>query len=291
MSTPDFIVTSLKGFRFHRAPAHGVRIDAPIPTAPKKAKLHIINTWHSGDALLTRPLINWLKPHFDLTLECTPQAAYLWGDLGLPIFPGRPDNATHDSEFRPRDAFGVNLWFGTYMDLLNTHGMTIACQAHTFNRRMTELGLPWNVTIPDEPPPVDFVPVPPDVPILPRSILVENGPANSNQSNFNLNPCLPQFAADFPQINFYCASPPPLSAPNVFDLSHLNLIQLSQVGDKCAAFITRGSGINAACFTRSSMFKPRCILGWTLGMIIWHKQIDYLHSREQLTAFVRRAIP
>jgi len=268
-----------------------VRSDVLRAVAPKLAKLHIINTWHSGDALLTRPMISSLKPHFDLTLECTQQAAYLWADLGLPIFPGRPDNPTHDSEFRPRDAIGVNLWFGTYIDLLHTHGMTIICQAHTFNRRMTELGLPWKMTIPGEPPPVDFVPVPPDVPIRPRSILVENGPAHSNQSNFDLNACLPQLVADFPQNNFYCASPPPLSAQNIFDLSSLNLIQLSQVGDKCAAFVTRGSGINAACYTRASMLKPRCILGWTYGMIIWHNRVDYLYTQEQLTEFVRRAIP
>ena len=291
LNTPDFVGTTLEGFQFHRAPADGVRPDASGTPAPKKAKLHIINTWHSGDALLTRPLIHWLKPHFDLSLECTPQAAYLWADLGLPIFPGRPDNPTHDSEFRPRDAIGVNLWFGTYLNLLLTHGMTIACQVHTFNRRMAELGLPWTVAIPNDPPPVDFVPVPLDVPIRPGSILVENGPANSNQSNFDLNPCLPQLAADFPQINFYCASPPAFSAPNVFDLSQLNLIQLSQVGDQCAAFITRGSGINAACYTRASMFKPRCILGWTLRVIIWHNRVDFLHSHEQLTAFVRHAIP
>ena len=256
-----------------------------------RTKLHIINTWHSGDALLTRPIIRLLSQHFDLTLECTAQAAYLWADLGLPIFPGRPDNPTHDSELRPREAIGVNLWFGTYIDLLGAFGMTIVCQSHTFNRRMAELGLPWKITIPTEPPPVDFVPVPLDVSIRPRGILVENGPAHSNQSNIELNPFLPQLAADFPQNNFYCASPPPLSAPNVFDLSHLNLIQLSQVGDRCAAFVTRGSGINAACYTRASMFKPRCILGWTYGMLIWHKCVEYLQSYEQLADFMHRALP
>ena len=263
----------------------------PQTTTRKLAKLHIINTWHSGDALLTRPIIRMLNPHFDLTLECTPQAAYLWADLGLPIFPGRPDNPIHDSELRPRDAIGVNLWFGTYVDILHTYGMTIVGQTHTFNRRMAELGLPWRLEIPSEPPPVDFVPVPLDIAILPGSILVENGSANSRQSNFDLNPSLPRLAADFPRIHFYCSSPPPIAAPNVTDLSRLNLIQLSQVGDKCAAFVTRGSGINAACYTRASMYKPRCILGWTYGIHVWHNRVFYLRDYEQIAEFVRQATP
>lgn len=256
-----------------------------------KPKLHIINTWHCGDALLTRPMISALKPHFDLTLECTPQSAYLWADLGLPIFPGERDNPSHDSRLRPHDAVGVNLWFGTYPDILHTFGMTIVCQTHTFNRRMAELGLAWNFSIPTEPMSVDFVPVGPDLPVLPNAVLVENGSANSNQSTFELNPCVPQLAADFPHVNFYCSSPPPVVAPNVFDFSGYNLIQLSQVGDKCAAFVTRGSGVNAACYTRTSMFKPRCILGWTYRMIIWHNQAVMLYDYASLREFVRRAIP
>ena len=256
-----------------------------------KPKLHIINTWHGGDALLTRPMINSLRPHFDLTLECTHESAYLWADLGLPIVKGEPNNTSHDSRHRPQDAIGVNLWFGTYYDILQTHGMTFACQAHTFNRRMRELGLPWSASIPAEPLHVDFAPVLPEIPVNPKSILVENGPAQSNQSAFELNPCLPRLFAEFPRITFYCASPPPISAPNAADLSALNLIQLSQVGDKCAAFITRGSGVNAACYTRASMFKPRCICGWTYPMTIWHDRVDYLYEFPQLLEFVRRAVP
>ena len=257
---------------------------------PGKPKLHIINTWHSGDALLTRPMIASLRQQFDLTLECTAQSAYLWADLGLPVFPGQPNNPSHDSPLRPRDAHGVNLWFGTYPDILHTFGMTIVCQAHTFNRRMQELQLPWKFAIPIAPPPVDFAPLQPEVPIKPNSILVENGPANSNQSTFDLNSCVPQLAADFPQINFYCASPPPVAAPNVFDLSECNLVQLSHAGDKCAAFITRGSGVSAACYTSASMFKPRCILGWTYGMIIWHNQAAMLNSYAEIREFVKKAL-
>jgi hypothetical protein len=258
------------------------------PPASVKTKLHIINTWHRGDALLTRPIISALKPHFDITLECTPQSAYLWADLGLPIFPGEPDNPTHDSRQRPPDALGVNLWFGTYDPILQTYGMTIACQAHTFNRRMEELLLPHRVSIPTEPLPVDFAPVGPDIPVKPNSVLVENGAANSNQSIFDLNAWVAQLAVNFPQINFYCASPPPFVAANIFDFSQYNLIQLSQVGDKCAAFITRGSGVNAACYTRASMFKPRCILGWTYRIIVWHNRASLLYDYAGIRDFVKR---
>ena len=106
-----------------------------------------------------------------------------------------------------------------------------------------------------------------------------------------MNPCLPQLFKEFPQVNFYCAAPPPVSAPNVFDVSHLNLIQLSQIGDQCKAFITRGSGVSAACYTRTSMFKPRCILGWTYRMIVWHNKVEYLYDYNRLQEFVRRVFP
>ncbi len=291
MNLPQLAGTTLAGFGLPSAPPQNFQPAWGVPLAQPRRKLHLINTWHSGDVLLTRPIIQALKPHFDLTLECTAQTAYLWADLGLPIFPGAPDNPRHDSPLRPPDAFGVNQWFGTYDDLLQTHGMTVVCQAHTFNRRMLELGLPWSVAIPDGPPPVDFAPVPLDLSIAPRSILVENGGAHSNQSIFELNPWVPQLAADFPGLNFYCSAPPPVAAPNVFDLSHLNLIQLSQVGDRCAAFVTRGSGVNAACYTRRSMFKPRCILGWTYRMIVWHNQAALLYDYAQLREFVRQAVP
>ena len=259
--------------------------------ASMKPRLHIINTWHRGDALLTRPMISFLKPHFNLTLECAAHSALLWADLGLPILHGQPDNPGHDSPLRPPGAHGVNLWFGTYTDILHTFGMTAACQAHTFNRRMQELQMPWQIAIPTEPMPVDFAPVLPEVPVKPGSILVENGPVYSNQSTFEINPCVPQLAADFPAVNFYCSSPPPVVAPNVFDLSHCNLIQLSQAGDKCAAFITRGGGVSAACYTRASMFKPRCILGWTYGMIIWHNRVALLNSYAEMREFVQKVFP
>lgn len=281
MNVPALVGSTLQGFQFVQ------------PTTPRKLKLHIINTWHSGDALLTRPIIKVLQPHFDLTLECTQAAAYLWADLGLPVFPGQPDNPFHTSALRPPDAIGVNLWFGTYDPLLRQHGMTIVNQAHTFNRRMMELGIPWKFEIPTEPPPVDFkpVPMPAEVQIKPRSVLVENGAAKSNQSVFEINPVLAQLVADFPDIHFYCSSPPPCTAPNLTDLSALNLIQLSQVGDQCLGFVTRGSGVNAACYTRTSMWKPRCILGWTYGMLIWHNKAEWLYSYEEMRDFVRRAVP
>lgn len=281
MNVPSLVGSTFQNFQVAAPPRQG------------KLKLHLFDAWHSGDVLLCRPIIRALMPHFDLTLECPAQSAYLWADLGLPIFHGHPNNPYQNTAHRPPDAIGVNLWFGTYDDLLRTYGMTIVNQAHTFNRRMKELGIPWSFQIPTEPPPVDFapVPMPPDLHIKPRSILVENGSANSNQSIFEINPVVPQLVADFPDIHFYTSSPPPCTAPNLTDLSALNLIQLSQVGDQCAAFVTRGSGVNAACYTRASMWKPRCILGWTYGMLIWHNKSEWLYTYDEMRAFVRRAVP
>lgn len=255
-----------------------------------KTKLHIINTWHRGDVILTRPMILNLKNHFEITLECTSQCAYLWTDLELPIFPGEAYNVTHDSARRPDDAIGINLWFGTYPDLLHEHGMTVACQAHTFNRRMAELSQPYGVTVRSEPMAVDFASAA-DIPVPVNAILVENGPILSGQSTFDLNECIQRLAEDYPQLNFCCCSRPPVVAPNLHDFSHYNLIQLSQVGDKCAALVTVGSGVNAACYTKKSMYKPRCILGWSYRIAIWHPRVEFLNDYAQLRRFLDAVCP
>lgn len=250
-----------------------------------KTKLHIVNTWHSGDVILTRPIVLGLKNYFEISLECMSRCAYLWTDLGLPIFPGQASNLIHDSARCPDGAIGLNLWFGVYPDLLKEHGMTVACQAHAFNRRMGELNQTFNMTIPNEAMAVDFVSAA-DIPVPMNAILVENGPVHSNQSTFDLNGCIPRLATDYPQLNFCCSSHPPVAAPNVYDFSPYNLIQLSQVGDKCVALVTVGSGVNAACYTTKSMYKPRCILGWNQGVHIWHPRVDYLNDYGQIRRFL-----
>lgn len=252
-----------------------------------KTKLHIINTWHSGDVILTRPMVSNLKNHFEVSLECRPRCAYLWTDLELPIFPGQASNTTHDSASRPADAIGVNLWFGMYRDLLHEHGMTIACQVHSFNRRMAELRQPIGITMRSDPMAIDFAPAT-DIPVPMNAILVENGPVLSGQSSFDLSGCIQRLAGDYPQLNFCCSSPPPVVAPNVHDFSHYNLIQLSHAGDKCLALVTVGSGVNAACYTQQGMYKPRCILGWTFKIPIWHNQVDFLNDYDQIRHFLDR---
>jgi hypothetical protein len=39
------------------------------------------------------------------------------------------------------------------------------------------------------------------------------------------------------------------------------------------------------------MYKPRCILGWTYGMIIWHNGAELLYTFDQLRDFLRRVVP
>jgi len=74
----------------------------------------------------------------------------------------------------------------------------------------------------------------------------------------------------FPELTFYCASQPLFSAPNVMDCSGLNLIELAELSNRCIALLTRGSGVNAASYTESNRFKPRCIFGiMNQEMIIW----------------------
>lgn len=245
------------------------------------------NSWHHGDVLLTRPIIQAIRDkHRDVTIQCQESTAYLVADLGLPIIHGG-SNWPHSNPppSTPGGVTFVNLWFGTFQDILHTYGMTYVTQVHTFNRRMHEIKHHDFLSLPAHIPMVSFA-YRSGIQVLQNSILVENGNVFSQQSNIDLNIFLPELSKLYPNINFYCSSVPPLKAPNLIDCSRYNLIELSFISNFCKAFITRGSGVNAATYTEANRNKPRCLAGWTYRIKIWDDNFVIAHTKDEIYKFV-----
>ncbi|MEG4912916.1 MULTISPECIES: methyltransferase domain-containing protein [unclassified Microcoleus] len=237
----------------------------------------IHNSFHSGDVILTRAVIQAVRisfPGAKITLECAEVSTYLWQDLDLPItlYQSQEYKGTEPTPNCPDTAIFVNMWFGVFDDILKLYGMTYQNNVHTFNRQMYQHGLnhQYLLPIPIHTPTIAFFGrTEPEIAVRANSILVENGEVFSNQSYFYLNEHLKQIASDFPQLNFYCSAPPKSPAANLVDCSGMNLKELSQIGDKSIGLLMKGSAINAACQTEINRYKPRCIVGWDLAEKLW----------------------
>ena len=237
----------------------------------------IHNSFHSGDVILTRAVIQAVRisfPGVKITLECDEVSAYLWQDLDLAIalYQGSEYKGTEPTPNCPDDAIFVNMWFGVFDDILKFYGMTYQNNVHAFNRQMYQhrLNHQYLLPIPIQTPTINFFgQVDKEIEVRENSILVENGEVFSNQSYFYLNEHLKQIALDFPQLNFYCSAPPKYQATNLVDCSGTNLKQLSQIGDKSIGLLMKGSAVNAACQTEINRYKPRCIVGWDLAVKLW----------------------
>ncbi|OCR01808.1 hypothetical protein BCD67_04750 [Oscillatoriales cyanobacterium USR001] len=255
------------------------------------------NSFHSGDVILTRALIQAIGNCFSsvkITLECVESSAYLWQDLKLPIafYQGKEYQGIESTPNCPVDAIFVNMWFGVFDDILSLYGMTYQNNVHTFNRQMYQQNLnhQYLLTIPVYTPMITFFgQSEKEIEVRKNSILVENGEVFSNQNYFYLNEHLKQIASDFPQLNFYCSSQPKFAAANIFDCSGMNLKELSQVGDKCIGLLMKGSAVNAASQTEINRYKPRCIVGWDLPMKLWENlenPVVYAKNYAEVKAFI-----
>ncbi|WP_377476795.1 MAG: class I SAM-dependent methyltransferase [Microcoleus anatoxicus] len=237
----------------------------------------IHNSFHSGDVILTRAVIQAIRVNFPgvkITLECEEVSADLWQDLDLAIllYQGCEYKGTEPTPNCPDDAIFFNMWFGVFDDILKLYGMTYQNNVHTFNRQMYQhrLNHKYLLPIPIHTPTINFFGQrEAEIEVRANSILVENGEVFSNQSYFYLNEHLKQIASDFPQLNFYCSAPPKSQVANLVDCSGMNLKQLSQIGDKCIGLLMKGSAVNAACQTEINRYKPRCIVGWDLAEKLW----------------------
>jgi SAM-dependent methyltransferase len=265
----------------------------------KEQQVHffIHNSMHAGDIILTRPLITELRekfPHVRITLECPENRKYLWEDLNLAvmIYKGSEYREVKPTPNCPPEAVFVNMWFGVFPDILDTYGLSYANNVHTFNRFMNQYQLQHAFQLANKShlPMIDFK----ERWIMPFSIrehgiLVENGAVLSGQSNFGLNDCLHEIAEAFPNLNFYCAATPNSQAPNVVDCSTLNLIELSELSNRCVGFLTLGSGVNAATHTENNRYKPRCIAGWNYPWKVWYTSENptfFAWNREDIKNFL-----
>jgi len=261
------------------------------------AHFFIHNSFHSGDVILTRAVIQAVRISFSgakITLECPEVSTYLWQDLDLAIalYQGSEYQGTEPTPNCPPEAIFVNMWFGVFDDILKLYGMTYQNNVHTFNRQMYQQHLhhKYLLPIPIYTPMITFFGQPEkEIEVRENSILVENGEVFSNQNYFYLNEHLKQIASDFPQLNFYCSDQPKFTASNIIDCSGMNLKELSQVGDKCIGLLMKGSAINAACQTEINRYKPRCIVGWDLPEKLWdnlENPVVYAKNYGELKAFL-----
>jgi hypothetical protein len=232
----------------------------------------IHNSAHSGDVLLTRIIITIIKetyPDVQITLECLESKKYLWEDLGFKIVDYK-DKCGHRARIPtvncPSDAIFINMWFGVYPDLLGEkyYRLTYENNVYTFNRQMQEHDLQhlYKLSVPEVTPALRFF-TKPEIPITvdANSILVENGRVYSGQTPFIMNDHLEEIVNAYPQFIFYCSAPPPSDSRNLVDCSQYNLIELSEISNRCKALLTLCSGVNAATYTEENRFKPRCYVG------------------------------
>jgi SAM-dependent methyltransferase len=245
-----------------------------------KEEVHFFvhNSMHAGDILLTRPFINELRTAFPkarITLECPKNHKYLWEDLKLSVvtYDGQEYQGIGPTPNCPPEAIFLNIWFGVFQDILDAYGLSFANNIHTFNRYMSQYHLQnvFQLSNKEQTPMVEFyrkskIPYK----VREKGVLIENGRVFSGQSSFPLNDWMNEIVRSFPDLNFYFAAPPGIDGPNVMDCSKMDLIDISEVSNRCIGFLTRGSGVNAATLTENNRYKPRCIVGWNYQWKVWH---------------------
>ena len=256
-------------------------------------KIFINNSLHYGDVLLTRVVIDAFRKKFpgvELLLQCRAPMHYLWADYGVKIFDTIIDYSpiTPTAEC-PKDFEFFQAWFGTFPDILASYGLTHANQVHTVNRQMHIRGSADHfLDLPTEPPVLQLRDL--NTLCAPNTIFVENGPVWSAQCNQGIGAHIHRLASEFPQFNFLCSANPGVSLPNVYDGTPYNLLVMSDLSNKCIAFITQASGANACTYTKHNLGKPRFFFGYTYQWTIWDNSAIIVHSYDQLAAMLREKL-
>ena len=239
---------------------------------------------HTGDAILSRPIITTIRNTFsdiNIILQFEKKHHYLFSDLGLSLM-----------ERTPIAGLNYNAWFGYYTDILDIYGMSYFGQVHSFNRQMEGQGLPYRLTMPDIHPMLSFPPHEGPLAALPNSILIENGICLSGQSFIEMNTLIPRLVNDFKDFYFYTSSKSPVPVyptHGLFDLCHFDLITLHHFSNLCTALITRGSGVNAVCYSDINRNKPRAIVGWNYSYLLWDNN-NFINCRsyDELCQFINK---
>ena len=220
------------------------------------------NGWHTGDVVLLRPLVRHILDNHavEVTLGCYRNHAYMLDDLGVEVissdyddYDGRNSLGALDLSYLcPRDHVPINTWVGNYEDLIPPSWPTII---EAVNRQAAEKGHPLRLVsrwIPD----IDFRFV--DVPVEGNAVYLETTASRSGHSDFEFD--LQEVSKRFPGLNFYCTSHPHYYAANLFDCSRLNIVELSNLSNRCVALVGKGSGPFCCTLTDANRYKPRAIM-------------------------------
>jgi hypothetical protein len=208
-----------------------------------KKRLFLWVNQSNGDSLGTIPVIeNFIKkyPNVEITFGCWEHHSYLFQHFPIKIlkfgYDYRLGRSLRFDWYTPEDHIPIYLWLGNYPNELGNNFHWKNCIIN-FNNQCRDKNLDFKLDY-DCPGYINLPNV--EVSISNNSILVENGPPDTNSNRFHFD--IMQIASKFPDISFYCTGNTNCSLPNVFDLSMHNLIIVQNVLKKCKMFIGRGSG-------------------------------------------------
>lgn len=258
-------------------------------------KLFIWNNAHNGDIASTVPLI-WEVYNQVTDVEIIVGAyinqAYLYE--GTPVkdiivYPNYDRDGISDnfSSICPEGYANIFAWLGQYED---TQDHTWENQIKVFNRKCVEARVPIFLVSNNVP----GIRVPYkklSVPMHKNMIWIESGPCRAPHSYFTFN--MDKLSKTFPDYYFYVNSKPNVEAENVIDCSHLNLIELSNLSNKCDVILGKGSGPYMFTFTDANRYKPRAVMGRDLTKYshFWPykgNSVHYLYSEDALIKYLKK---
>jgi hypothetical protein len=259
-------------------------------------KLYVYNSWHNGDVITNRCLIQKLIDlgidKSKILLASYQNRHYLVEDLPINHFIIPTDENSPQSpclcKWCPYGYIPVNTWCGTYPEFdhrpfpLGNHNW--ANIVDTWNKNSDLLNL--NFKIPNYETPMVKWEQKNKIEILSNSIYVETGHVRSDHCRFEFD--IKKLSKMFKDLNFICTSKQEKS-DNVFDMSDKNLIEMSHISNQCLAIIGKGSGPFMCTLTEENKFKPKAVIGFTAAKF-WHYEnnpLQYLNNEEELIDFLR----
>ena len=226
-----------------------------------------------------------------MLLQCRAPMQYLWADYGLKIFEAQQDySLLNPTPQCPPGYEFFQTWFGTFSDILGYYGLSPTNQIHTINRQMHYHNTHNFLDLPTKPEEAVLNLRDLGLQLAPNTILVENGPAWSGQCNHGIGYYIGKLATEFPQFQYLCSHLPGVSMRNVHDGSKFNLLQLSDLSNKCVAFITQASGVNACTYTKHNLGKLRIFFGFNYPYKIWDNAALVVQNYDQLAATLREKL-
>ncbi|HTW95930.1 MAG TPA: hypothetical protein VMD30_14100 [Tepidisphaeraceae bacterium] len=222
------------------------------------AKLFLWNNGHALDLIFQRPLVERILDRYPGTAiawGCHKDHAILLGDLPVTVLshPNAPQTGADFTPLCPAGFVSIYLSLDQYADTQHRCWRNIV---EVFNRQAAARGLRMPLET-GQTPMIDFPAV--DISVRPNAIYVENGPVQG-PSKFEFD--VEKLCRDFPQFNIYCTADAKCQAPNLFDASSLNLVELSSLSNHCVALIGKGGSALACAMTRANRFKPQAILDY-----------------------------